>query len=194
MKITDKRLIIDLAKSIKKNKSIADKITKLQINVSYQKNDENTFVSFNDKEYKCSNDLDINNVILSAIKESSCDCVYYRPKTAENTFTIILYGKPINEFNKLSRLIYRYADIKIDRNDVLTEYILSDPFYTEYLCYNIKYCLEAINFIKENKKKNNLIIKFVEECDDSYSIRKKIMEMTIKNNKGGIKAEKRISL
>lgn len=194
MKITDKRLIIDLAKYIKKNKSIADKITKLQINVSYQKNDENTFVSFNDKEYQCSNDLDINNVILSAIKESSCDCVYYRPKTTENTFTIILYGKPINEFNKLSRLIYRYADIKIDRNDVLTEYILSDPFYTEYLCYNIKYCLEAINFIKENKKKNNLIIKFVEECDDSYSIRKKIMEMTIKNNKGEIKAEKRISL
>lgn len=194
MKITDKRLIIDLAKSIKKNKSIADKITKLQINVSYQKNDENTFVSFNDKEYQCSNDLDINNVILSAIKESSCDCVYYRPKTAENTFTIILYGKPINEFNKLSRLIYRYADIKIDRDNVLTEYILSDPFYTEYLCYNIKYCLEAINFIKENKKKNNLIIKFVEECNDSYSIRKKIMEMTIKNNKGEIKAEKRISL
>lgn len=183
--ITENSLIISLAKLFKKKKKLANISSKLLIDVIYYQDGNNMVVMFDNEIYTSSNNIVVIDCVNSALYQSGCDGICYPAN--KNTISVVLYGKPVEEFIKLSRLVYKNTGTIMKRGDISNEYSALPSYYNDYLCYNKTSCLKAMNFIKANKKRDKLEIDFCEL--NTKSLKKKFAIMMVKTNSGKVKAK-----
>ena len=183
--ITESSLIISLARLFKKKKKLANVASKLLVDIVYYQDGNNMVVMFDDEKYTSSNNIVVIDCVNSALYQSGCDGICYPAN--KNTISVVLYGKPVEEFIKLSRLVYKNTGIMMNRNDISIEYSSLPSYYNDYLCYSQTPCLRAINFIKANKKRNKLEIDFCELKTET--LKKKFAIMKVKTNSGKVKAK-----
>ena len=176
-------MVIALAKHIRKKKKDAGCASKVLIEIIHYKDKTKTSICFGDETYFLIGNADVLEYVNMALEQSGCDGICYQAN--KNTISVVLYGKPIKEFVKLSRLIYKYTGIMMNRNDISIEYSSLPSYYNDYLCYNQTSCLRAINFIKANKKRNKLEIDFCELKTET--LKKNFAIMKVKTNSGKVK-------
>ena len=179
--ITERKLIVLIAKYIKsycRKYGNTGKILTM-IPVRYDKG-ITKFLIDNDL-YGYNGWIDGKEIINKSLAETSfINHVVFSGEDGYSYF-ILVYGKPINNFQTLSRLIYRSSGVTINWDDVKTIYP-DKPEMSNYLCYDSNKCQEIISFIKKNKKTRDIVyVGFAHKKDDD--IQKKTMIISIADEK-----------
>lgn len=154
--ISQLKLNVLLAKYIKKKSKGLKTYNKVLIPILSYINPQKTGLFFNEEWHYIDGFVPPDELIQKGLNETKCNGVYFG---THNSFCVLLYGKPIAEFNKLVRLIYKYSGVTINWDDIKTEFTQMFPDKDKYLCYDEQQCKIAIDFIKNNRSsKDNIFV------------------------------------
>ena len=179
MRITYRKLIIIIAKEIKLKNRLNKQNSLIKIRFTISHDDGKTFIHVDDNTYFVDGNYDDNNILSDALNECSIDG--YVDKD-DDGFYVIIFGKPTKEFIKLSRVIEKSCGFKLDKKDIYTEYPKNPKQERNYLCYNPISCMEALGFIKHNKKNNHLQVN-IENNNQSFNGRSVVIGVVNNKNK-----------
>lgn len=178
IKKTEKELILTIARIIRGIRRHVDDLNIIPIVVEIVYDGDNTLVLCNEKTYLVEKSLSKDKLIHDIMFQCKAYChCSYMPN--DNVFKIFAYKKPVKEFNRLNNLLKKRIDVTLNWYDVFTKYHGLGEEITDYLCYNPYACMEAIQFIQDNKDFNFYKIK---ENDMQY------IELSSKHKKIEIKA------
>lgn len=110
--------------------------------------------------------------------------------SSNGTYYVMLYGKPSPEFNRLTRLVYKYSGVTLNWDDVKTEYTHLTPDKNKYLCYDEQQCKIATDFIKQHRgQKDKLAITLPEAGDLVF---RRMLNIAVVSPSGNEKVSKNV--
>lgn len=186
--ITKRMLLVILAKWIKKQVK-KEKFGEIPIDFRFLLSGDITAFQVGVKWVYVNGSINPVDIVQEALNETRYNGIVFQSGIF---IQVLVYGKPSDEFKRLTRIVYRLSGITIKWNDVVTQYIKDKRDADKYLCYNDMACESACNFLKHTRKARNKILVAIREEDGD--VFKRVLDMSIIPKSGKEKYEKTISV
>lgn len=165
--ITESRLVIEIAKYIKKKSKELKDVHTLKVDFLISLMNGQSFVTFGDKHYSVDTYIDPKNVISQSLQETRCDG---RLEFKDGLYTITMFGKPVKPYLLLEKLVKKYSGFEIDRKSLRTDRFEGESVKTDYMCYDPMVSQSAIDFIRANRVTKDVMACIITSIIDSNKL------------------------
>jgi hypothetical protein len=161
--ITEPRLVIEIAKYIKKKSKELKDVHTLKVDFLISLMNGQSFVTFGDRHYSVDTYIEAKNVLNQSLQETRCDG---RLEFKGGLYTITMFGKPVRPYLHLEKLVKKYSGFEMDRKSLRTDRFEGESLKTDYMCYDPVVSQSAIDFIRANRVTKDVMVCSMESIID----------------------------